>query len=71
VSEGLVTRLQTAHCLRLIRRYQTDLRREVRALASALDKETARIIVRRVKRLWLRGPATDQSDEAKPWPQAA
>jgi hypothetical protein len=71
VSEGLVTRLQTAHCLRLIRRYQTDLRREARTLAGALDKETPRAVVRRVKRLWLRGPTSDQNGETTPWPRAA
>ena len=71
ISEGLVTRLQTAHCLRLIRRYQADLRREARALGSALDKEAPRALVRRVNHLWLRRPASDRGGETQSWPHAA
>lgn len=71
VSEGLVTRLQTAHCLRLIRRYQADLRREARTLASAVDKDTPRAMVDRVKRLWRENATSDRAAGIAPWPHAA
>jgi CHAD domain-containing protein len=71
VREGLVTRLQTAHCLRLLRKYQGELRREARTLGSEVDRDPPRELVRRVKQLWLDGSVAARVDETTSWPRAA
>jgi len=51
-TEPLAPRQGTAQCLRLVRRYQEELRRELHPLAAEAFKETPRRFVRRTRDLW-------------------
>jgi hypothetical protein len=72
-AEPLTTRQRTARCLRLIRCYQEDLRREIHPLASEIHREKPRQFVQRVHRLWrLANTSTRTTAEAGPvWQRAA
>jgi hypothetical protein len=71
-AEPLTSRQRTAGCLRLIRRYQEDLRREIHPLASEIHRETPRQFVQRVHRLWRSASAATRPSEAGPvWQRAA
>jgi CHAD domain-containing protein len=52
VTEALVSRQQTARCLRLLRRYQAELRHRALSLGHRVFAEKPRRLVRRVKTLW-------------------
>ena len=51
-SDAVVSRRETAMCLRLLRRYRSALRARAAALAQTLPVQRPRPFVRRVKRLW-------------------
>ena len=50
--EALVSRPQTARALRLLRRYQRQLRHRAIVLGRRVSREKPRHFVRRIKRLW-------------------
>jgi hypothetical protein len=53
-TEALGSRADSAQCLRLLRRYQLELRREARVLGAKTLADTPRAFLRRVKRAWRR-----------------
>jgi CHAD domain-containing protein len=50
--EAIVSREQTARCLRVLRQYQAELRDRAHALGIRILEEKPRQFVRRVRRLW-------------------
>ena len=52
VHEAVVSRLQTARCLRVLRHYQSQLQREAGRLGIRIFAEKTRHFRRRIKRLW-------------------
>jgi CHAD domain-containing protein len=51
-AEPLISRQQTARCLRLIRHHQKELRRQIHSLARKMFSETPRAFVRRARHCW-------------------
>ena len=52
VNEGVASREDTARCLRLLRRYQAELRYRATTIGRAIAEEKPRHFVRRVHRYW-------------------
>ena len=57
VSDGYLSRDETARCLRVVARYQRVLRRHAERLALGIYSERPRRFVRRIKRLWRNTPS--------------
>jgi CHAD domain-containing protein len=70
MNEALVSRRQAARCLRLLRRYQGELRHRAVTLGSAIFEEKPRRFARRVRLLWRSAKVTAPVSE-KPWRRAA
>jgi CHAD domain-containing protein len=66
VTRDLVSRPETAQCLRIIRSRQRVLRRHLQILGAHLYRERPRRFVRRVKRLWRAGTPVDHDGRAAP-----
>jgi CHAD domain-containing protein len=72
VTEPLLGRQETARALRLLRRYQHEIRREAQRLAAQIYEETPRQFVKRVKRLWRSADKAGAAPMAPAaWPKAA
>jgi CHAD domain-containing protein len=72
VEEALVSRLQAARCLRVLRRYQAALRRRAQKLGRKVFAEKARPFVHRIKRLWQEAKRADDVKKVKgSWRYAA
>jgi CHAD domain-containing protein len=63
MTEALLSRRQTARCLRLLREVQTQLRRRAVVQARRIFSEKPKHIVRRVHRLWRAAKATHDGVE--------
>jgi hypothetical protein len=71
-SDSSLPRDDAARCLRLLRRYERELRTKARTLGAQVHAETPRHFVKRVRRLWRaarRRP--DQPERGTPWQPAA
>jgi hypothetical protein len=71
-SDASLARDDAALCLRLLRRYERELRTKARALGAQVHAETPRHLVKRVRRLWraaTRQP--DQPERDTSWQPAA
>lgn len=70
-AEPLAPRQGTAQCLRVVRRYQEELRRELHPLAAETLKETPRQFVRRTRQLWRRAKRNRKTTTRLAWRRAA
>jgi CHAD domain-containing protein len=52
MSDSTLSRTDAAHALRLVRRYERELRRRARRLGATVHRETPKQFVARVQRLW-------------------
>ena len=71
VTEALLPREPTAHCLRLLRRYQHQLRRRAAMLGARAFSETPNQMVTRVERLWRAARDRRVKERRQTWPRAA
>lgn len=71
VNEGLVSRGQTAHALRELRRYQVELRRKALAIGRGIVAVKPRRFVRRIKGLWRSAKVIARASEEPSWPRVA
>jgi CHAD domain-containing protein len=72
INEGLVSRRQTAHALRELRRYQTDLRHKALTMGRGIFAVKPRRFVRRIKGLWRSAKIiAGATGEGTPWPRVA
>jgi CHAD domain-containing protein len=71
ITEALVPRPQTAVGLRLLRRYQAELRGRAASLGRQVFDEKPGHFVRRVKRLWHAPRASAAAARENRWPRAA
>lgn len=71
-SDSSLAREDAAVCLRLLRRYERELRTKARALGAQVHAETPRQFVKRVRRLWYAAKRRpDQSERGTSWQPAA
>jgi CHAD domain-containing protein len=56
VNDSYVSRSETARCLRVVVRYQRELRQHAQSLGARIYSEKPHGFVRRIKRLWGRSP---------------
>jgi hypothetical protein len=71
MTEALVSRLQAARCLRLLRRYQRELRHRALGMGASVLDQKPRRFVRRVKRMWSSAAARQRGRLGTTWPRAA
>ncbi len=72
MTDAMVARDQIARSIRLLRRYQHDLRREAKNLAAQVYTERPRQFVNRVRRLWRSAKDAAPHADSKPvWLRAA
>jgi CHAD domain-containing protein len=72
ITDALVPRDEIALSLRLLGRYQRELRREAHSLGAQVNRETPRQFVRLTKGLWRSAAAQGSTPDMRPsWPQAA
>ncbi len=75
VDEALIPRADTAGVVRLIRRFQAELRRKALKTGAAIYQEKPEVFVKRVMRLWTlaraRTTSAPPSRSRAPWPRAA
>ncbi|HLG57489.1 MAG TPA: CHAD domain-containing protein [Vicinamibacterales bacterium] len=71
-SDSALDRSDAARCLRLVRRYQRELRAKARTLGRAIHRETPRRFVKRVKRHWRSARrARGAAERSTSWQRAA
>jgi hypothetical protein len=72
ITEALLPREDTARTLRVVRRYERELRRQAEHLGAQMYSETPRAFVARVKRLWRSAKDAPLSAPMRAsWPRAA
>jgi CHAD domain-containing protein len=70
-AEPLASRPRTARCVRLVRRYQAELRREIHPLARETLREKPRRFVQRARLLWRLAKPPRRIPAGSPWQRAA
>jgi len=70
-SDSTLSRKDVARCLRLVRRYDRELRRHARRLGATVHHETPKQFVRRVRQLWRSPGRTRRSQGGRSWQPAA
>jgi hypothetical protein len=71
-SDSTLNRSDAARCLRLVRRYESALRRRARRLGMTVHQETPKQFIRRVQRLWRSARLTRRPPQrGKSWRPAA
>lgn len=71
VSEALASREDTARCLRLLRRYQAELRYRATTIGRAIAEEKPRHFVARVRRYWHAAKQNTPAPARSRWRRAA
>ena len=71
ISDSSVARKDAAICLRLIRRYERELRTKARTLGGQVYDETPRQFVKRVRRLWRAAKRPSTVQRGRSWRPAA
>ena len=71
-SDSMLNRTDAARCLRLVRRYERELRRRARRLGTTAHEEPPKQFVARVRRLWRSARRTRRSPQrGRSWRPAA
>ena len=70
-SDSSLAREDAALCLRLVRRYERDLRAKARALGEQVHAETPRHFVKWVRHLWYADRRRSTAERGKSWRPAA
>ena len=71
ISDSSLARDDAARCLRLVRRYERELRAKARELGEQVHAETPRRFVKRVRRLWYSARRRSTAQEGTSWRPAA